>query len=278
MATALKIDRPASVTAEVNYASDTGAIETFHANEHWRDTVKLDPHTVTITDARLAARQPELEVEGFQLYSMPSPITDWRDAAHIGEVHPIEIEKFIRELTGADAVVVTGPPILRWGERSQEAGTRDNSNAARLIHSDMSFDAAEETTAGANPHKDRKVKRSAHHNIWRAFSGPPIDVPLTLCDARSVAESDIIPARAGFDRNGEIIWSFIAMTFRYSPEHRWMFFSDMTPDEVLVFKRYDTETHLPRFVPHTAFTDPCVGNEGTPRASVEMRTVSFWYE
>ena len=59
---------------------------------------------------------------------------------------------------------------------------------------------------------------------------------------------------------------------------REQIFSDMTPDEVLVFKRWDTDAGKARYVPHTAFTDPSVGSDSEPRASVEMRTLAYWYE
>lgn len=270
--------RPRTVEAEVNYAVDTGRTESFFANDHSLDTVRLDPRIVKITDARLLADKPKLDVEGFELFHMPSAIADWRDAAQVEAVHPDEIRSFIKRVTGADAVVTSGPAILRWSERSDEAGTRDNSNAARLIHSDVSFAAGEEFTRQSNPYPERRIARSAHHNIWRAFSGAPVDVPLAVCNAASVSDDDIIEATASFDRDGQVLWSFVAMNFRYSRDHRWMFFSDMTPEEVLVFKRFDTDPSKARYVPHTAFSDPCVGREASPRASVEMRTISYWYE
>ena len=52
----------------------------------------------------------------------------------------------------------------------------------------------------------------------------------------------------------------------------------LDPDEVIVFKRYDTDRTHACYVPHTAFTDPCASEEATPRASVEMRTISYWYQ
>ena len=47
-----------------------------------------------------------------------------------------------------------------------------------------------------------KVARYAHYNVWRAFSGAPQDVPLALCDRRSVARDDLIVADAIFDPPG----------------------------------------------------------------------------
>ena len=64
--------------------------------------------------------------------------------------------------------------------------------------------------------------------------------------------------------------------YLYNPAHRWHYFRDMRPDEVLVFKAHDTDTRLAGRVPHTAFTDPTCP-PGTPtRASVEMRGLAFF--
>jgi hypothetical protein len=81
-----------------------------------------------------------------------------------------------------------------------------------------------------------------------------------------------------FDRDGRVQWSFEALLLRYSPAHRWCFFSDMTPDEVLVFKRHDTDSREPSGVPHSAFSDPRAPADCAPRASVEMRTIAYWFE
>ncbi len=81
-----------------------------------------------------------------------------------------------------------------------------------------------------------------------------------------------------FDRDGKVQWSFEALLLQYSSAHRWFFFSDMTREEVLVFKRHDTDLRAPHHVPHTAFNDPRVAAGCAPRASVEMRTIAYWFE
>ncbi|MCP5397643.1 MAG: hypothetical protein H6918_13175 [Sphingomonadaceae bacterium] len=268
---------PRTVEGELFYSVDTGKVESFHANDLSLDTVVKEAHVLPITDARTLEQAPQLDVNGFELFSMPSAVTDWRDEQQAGSVHPLEIEAFIKQLTGCDAVVIAGPPILRWGERSSEAGTRHNSYAARLVHSDSYFSAAIEQCSATNPEPERDWKRCAHYNIWRAFSGPSVDVPLTICDAQTVRDEDVIEASADFDVDGKVTWKLPSMNFRFSPRHRWYYFSGMTPEEVLVFKRWDTDKDKARYVPHTAFTDPTVGPEATPRASVEMRTICYWY-
>ena len=267
-----------TVHASVNY---TGAMSTrpqFYANDRSLDRVTFDPRVVPIVDGRTQPQLPSLAREGIELLECPTAVTDFRDSAEVSRVYPGEIQEFIRELTGADAVAVTGGAILRFGERSAEAGTRDNSRAARLVHIDTSDDAAEQFARAAAPKDSRTIRRVAQHNIWRTFSGPPQDVPLAVCDARTVVPADLVPADAMFDRGGKTVMSFEALLLRYNPAHRWLFFPDMRTDEVLVFKRHDSDPREPHHVPHSAFSDPRVPAGCTPRASVEMRTVAYWFE
>jgi hypothetical protein len=49
-------------------------------------------------------------------------------------------------------------------------------------------------------------------------------------------------------------------------------------DEAFVFRRHDTDPNEPHFVPHSAFTDRRVPVGTEPRASVEIRTIAYWYE
>lgn len=270
-------DRVRTVTGSVNYAIPRGAKPRFHAKDSRLDNFDYDPHEMSIIDARSLAEPPRLDREGFALMRMPSAVTDFRDLAAVNAVHPREIETFVADLNGADAVVVTGPATLRFGEGSL-ADQQANSKAARLIHSDTSVAGGEMFTGQANPHPDRKIQRVEHHNIWRTFSAPPQDLPLALCDFRSVAADDVLLADAAFDNEqGDVTWSFEAFLFRYNPRHRWHYFPNMQRDEVLLFKRYDSDQSLPWFVPHTAFADSSFAG-ANPRASIEMRTISFWYE
>jgi hypothetical protein len=266
-----------TVCAEVNYCGEMSARPHFHANDQSLDNVALEPRVVRIMDARARPDPPSLSREGFALLDCPTDVTEFRDIEQVARVYPEEIRRFMLTLTGADAVSVTGHAVLRFGERSREAGTKDNSRAARLVHIDVSDHAAAEFARQAAPAPGRKFRRVAQHNIWRAISNPPQDVPLAVCDARSVATTDLVPADARFDRDGVVKFSFEALLLRYNPAHRWFFYSDMKRDEVLVFKRHDTDMREPHHVPHSAFSDPRVPLATPPRASVEMRTIAYWY-
>ena len=267
-----------TVHAQINYTAAMSARPQFYANDQSLDRVTLDPRIVPIVDGRTRLDPPTLAREGLALFECGSRVSDFRDASEVNRVYPGEIQQFILELTGADAVAVTGPAILRFGERSSEAGSRDNSRAARLVHIDTSDSTAAEFALAAAPKDARPIRRCVQHNIWRSFSGAPQDVPLAVCDARSVDPGDLVPADAMFDRDGQVRWSFEALLLKHNPAHRWYFFSDMSRDEVLVFKRHDTDLREPHHVPHSAFSDPRVPAGCAPRASVEIRTIAYWFE
>jgi hypothetical protein len=267
----------ATVHASLTFSGDGEARPRFHANDQSLDRIDRDPHSVPIIDARRLEEAPTLAREGFELFLFPSSVSDFRNADLVQSIYPEEIRKLVLGVTGADAVVVTGAPLLRFSERSGEAGSRDNSRAARLIHIDASDAAAENFARQANPAPARPLRRVVQHNIWRTFSGPPQDVPLALCDARSIAPQDLIPADAMFDRDGEIVWSFEALLLRHNPAQRWLHYSNMTPDEVIVFVRHDSDPDAPHHVPHSAFTDPRAPRDAPPRASIEARTIAYWY-
>lgn len=270
-------ERGRTVAGEVNYAVPGDGKPRFHAKDSSLDTFGYDPRVMTITDARTLHDAPCLDREGFALLHMPTQVRDFRDIAHVNAVHPGEIQRFIAGLTDADAVAVSGPATLRFGDASPDADRQAHSKTARLIHSDTSEAAADDFTVQSNPFPDRRVRRVMHHNIWRTFSPPPQDAPLALCDYRTVDPGDVIHADAAFDNAaGEIVWTFEAFLFRYNPAHRWYYYPNMTADDVLVFKRFDSDRTTPWFVPHTAFSDRSF-DRPVPRASVEMRTISYWY-
>jgi hypothetical protein len=52
----------------------------------------------------------------------------------------------------------------------------------------------------------------------------------------------------------------------------------MCRDEVLVFKTNDSDPAHPHHVPHTAFNDPTCPPGVTPRASLEMRVICYWFD
>src|ERR1700761_7934211 len=184
----------------INYIAEMAERPRYYANDHSRDVLTLDPRTVSIVDARSLKTGPSLGVEGFELVQHKTAVVNFRDAEQVAAIHPAEIKALLLQVTGADRVSVSGRGVLRFSEKSPDLGTSDNSHPARFIHIDISDVTARQFAERSRPKDvDRPVRRFAHYNVWRALSTPPQDIPLALCDARTVATQDLVEADAIFD-------------------------------------------------------------------------------
>jgi hypothetical protein len=250
----------------------------FHANETARDLLNVIPRDVAIEDARHRATPPSLDVEGFCIQPHASEVRDFRDKAEIERVHVEEIRRLLLAASGADHVVVTTAGILRFGERSAESGAHNNSRPARFVHVDVSDTTAATFYERSRPDNGRRVRRSAQYNVWRVLTPPPQDVPLAVCDARSLSAEDFITADAIFDKDGVVAFSFEAWLIRHNPRQRWVYFSNMNRDEALIFKTNDTDPGVAHCVPHGAFDNPACPGDVPPRISLEMRGTAYWFE
>jgi hypothetical protein len=267
-----------SVMSRLGFSEPMATRPRFHANDTSRDVLNVIQRVVRIDDARLRATPPTLDEEGFCLVKHTSAVRDFRDRAEIERVHVAEIHALLLAETGADYVNVSGTGVLRFGERSRDSGALDNSRPARFVHVDVSDATADVFYARFRPDNGRRVLRSAQYNVWRVMTPPPQDVPLAVCEAGSVAPADFISADAIFDRDGTIAFEFEALLLRHNPTQRWVHFSNMRPDEVLIFKTHDTDPDAAHCVPHGAFDNPDCPDGVLPRASIEMRGSAYWFE
>lgn len=269
--------RPRTVTGVVNYLAAMSERPRYYANDHSRDVLVLDPRNVQIEDARSRAIAPSLQREGFTLVEHRSAVSNFRDSSEVARVHPPEIEQLIQRLSGADAVVVSSPGVLRFSEASADSGKLNNSRPARFVHIDVSDATAHAFAERSQPASfAHPVRRYAHYNVWRVISPPPQDVPLAVCEATTLAPEDLVAADAVFDAPGKPEWSFEGLLVHHSERHRWAYFSGMSRDEALVFKTHDSDPAQPHHVPHSAFNDPSCPPGAPPRASIEMRAIAYW--
>ncbi len=265
-----------SVAGQVNYIGEMSQRPRYYANDHSRDVLSLDSRTIQVNDARNAGAT--LEREGFTLVAHRSGVEDFRNPDEITRTHYPEIQRLLLEICDAERVVVTAPGVLRFSEKSPESGRLNNSRPARFIHIDLSDVTARAFSERSKPQDvDRPVRRAVHFNVWRVLSAPPQDVPLAVCDARTVSPRDLLAADAVFDVPGRPEWSFEGLVLRYNRAHRWCYFPDMTRDEALVFKTNDSEASQSHHVPHTAFNDPTCPPGMPPRTSIEMRAIAYWF-
>ncbi|KAG6872353.1 hypothetical protein C0995_010520 [Termitomyces sp. Mi166 len=110
-------------------------------------------------------------------------------------------------------------------------------------------------------------------NLWRPISHPALDWPLTLCDYRSVDPEDTIPIALLYpDREGE------TLGVKYNPHQKWKYFRDVTPDEAILIKCFDSvQDGSPAvFTPHSGFDDLTTPAGAPLRESIELRALVFY--
>jgi hypothetical protein len=260
--------------ALIAYVRRGGPRPRYYANDHSRDVLDIVPVPMDITDARRQVMT--LDGAGFTLLSHRSAVADFADRPAVEMRYRAEVVELVQGLSQADLVLINSPGILRFSERSPESGVLDNSRPARFAHVDVSDPTAAAFAQRATP-PARSLRRFVHYNLWRAISAAPQDVPLALCDARSVAAADLLAADAVFDKPGEPEWSFEGLVLAHAPGHRWHWFPDLHRDEAIVFKTHDSEAGRAHCVPHVAFDDDACPAHAPPRASIEMRALALWF-
>jgi hypothetical protein len=251
----------------------------YYAVDSSRDVIKRDRRTIHVENARLRTQPPSLVHEGFELSPHKSAVADFLNPEELSRIYVPEIERLVRELSGADQVVIGGPAVLRFREKFPESSRLNVLRPAHFAHIDVSDSTAAVLTERWRPKDNgRSVRRFAHYNVWRALSPPPQDIPLAVCDARSVSPSDVVDADSITDKPGTPESTIVVVLLHHSPRHRWSYFPNMNRDEVLVFKSHDSDPAQPHQVPHSAFKDPSCPAGVAPRTSIEMRAVAFWFE
>jgi hypothetical protein len=263
----------------INYTGPMDEPPRYHAMDASRNVHVFDPRMVDIREARSHVDQPSLDREGFQLVRHTSAVRDYLDSAELERVYSPEICDLVRAVTGARSVAIAATPFVRFGERSSKSGQLKNSRPARFVHidyGDARGTALAAQTFATLDDRDWHYRRFAHYNIWRVLTPPPQDIPLAVCDARSLHSRDLIPAIAVFDFAGAPERHAESLVLGFNPAHRWHYFRDMTPDETLIFVTNEGDPLRPHHVPHTAFDDPTCPPDAVARASIEIRAIAFF--
>ena len=229
--------------------------------------------TGTYQNVRLPIRDmraidPTLDVEGFALREVPTAVTDFLDDDQIRDVYNDEIERLIKAETGATNVVIFDYTVRIETENDEEAAHR---TPVKMVHNDYTESSGPQRVRDLLPSDDAEAwlaGRFAQINVWRPLRGPVRSKPLALADAQSVLPSDLVAVDLVYpDRVGEIYHT------TYSPGQRWFYAPDMTADEVLLIKGYDSARDgRARFSPHTAFD--LADRNAPPRESIEVRALA----
>ncbi|QGP80484.1 CmcJ/NvfI family oxidoreductase [Sphingobium sp. CAP-1] len=116
-----------------------------------------------------------------------------------------------------------------------------------------------------------RYRRVAIIQTWRALSGAPQNLPLAVTDGRSVSKGDLIVADTRSPQELGPVVDFAFYLGIHNPAHRWHYFRDMTPDELLIFQGYDFADPERLRVLHTAFLDGSCPPGAPPRRTALLR-------
>jgi hypothetical protein len=264
------------VTVGIPYTVDTGeklANETFGPNNiRRRRTGTHELKQVTVHNGRLVADRLALDKQGFIFVEHKTKVTDFFDPAQLESMYYPEVERLIKDASGAARVVIFDHTLRSGDEAEREE---------RLIREPV-LSAHNDYTEWSGPNRVREIlpkeaeallaRRFAIIQVWRPINQPVRSNPLAIADARSIAMDDLIVAERRYPHR-------VGQTYRlkYNPKHRWFYFPEMRRDEALVFKVYDSEKDgRARFTPHTSFEDPTSPCDASPRQSIEVRALAFF--
>jgi hypothetical protein len=117
-------------------------------------------------------------------------------------------------------------------------------------------------------------RRLMNVNVWRGVQ-PVRNMPLGVCDASSVTRGDCMTVRFG-EGGAAAMGAAGGLNLAWNPNHRWYYYPDMQPDEVLVFRLFDTANQDWHMTAHSAFVDPTSDPAAPKRTSFEIRTLAVF--
>nr|WP_233285349.1 CmcJ/NvfI family oxidoreductase [Bradyrhizobium acaciae] len=265
------------VTAELNYLAPTPGKPRTYAFDpppgEPKSTALPEPHNVPIFDGRLISDSFSLDREGFALVKHPTVVKDYYDDNEVRNVYYPAVEAFLKATLKADRVLIFDHTVRKRVEGAADIRGGGPRQPATRVHVDQTAVSGRNRVFEHLPDEAEQLVKGRVQviNLWRPIRGPLRDSPLAMADGTTVAPEDLIASDLIYpNRSGE------TYSVKYNPNHRWFYIPEMTPDEAILLKCYDSATDgRTRFGPHTAFVDPTTPADAAPRESIELRTLVF---
>jgi hypothetical protein len=281
--------------------------------------VDLEEREMTVYDARRlpADGRRTLASHGFELLARPlaGRGLDFFDHHQVVQAYYDQCVQLVEEATGARAFAFDHNVRSASGKQSRRriTGGQQVQGPAHVVHGDYTLTSAPQRlrelakppsgndTLGAVLDEGQALigpemvdqalddaGRYAIINVWRNIADEPVAThPIALCDAQTVYPEDLVVFEIHYqDRVGENYFA------RHSPRHRWYFYPEMTGDEALLIKQWDSAGRLARshggegdagdndapctFSFHSAFEDPSSLPDAPDRWSIEVRCMVLY--
>lgn len=236
-----------------------------------------DPQELSVLNGWDRASSFSLDKEGFSIHDFTTSYDHWDDDEVVRQQFYPEIVDFLKRTTGAQRILVFDHTIRSKTNETKKITQETNTSQrapVMLVHCDYTSESGPLRVRQLLPSDatDLLTRRVAFFNVWKPIRRTVQERPLAMCDVTSSPSDDFFKLHLRYrDRDGE------NYVMRYNPGHRWWYFPDMTPDQVILLKTYESETDgRARFVGHSAFVDPTSKPDAPFRESVEIRTMAFF--
>ncbi|KAK3385130.1 hypothetical protein B0H63DRAFT_393585 [Podospora didyma] len=231
-----------------------------------------DARRVVIHDAR--GLDKTLDQNGFEYITHPKPDADYSDEISIKRVYYPAMMQLIKEKLGASEVIIFNHRV-REASFSTKYGTEYSSYTGPVIRPHVDFAPAHAPTfikrIRPTNHQEYEGRRWQVTNFWRPLKTVTKD-PLAVADAPTVPEATDELLHVAYEGTPHQTESYLTLGGAQGA-HKWYYYSDQEPDEVLAFKIYDSAPPRvdARMVPHASFRGLPVSADAPPRNSIEIR-------
>ena len=281
--------------------------------------VNMKSYTLDIVDARTLSGESRktCEANGFELLDAPlaNPALDFLDHQQVVNTYYRECEQIVADYTGAKAFAFDHNIRSALGKKSTRriAGGQTVQGPAKIVHGDYTLysgpqrlkdlsnpPGANDTLRAVLPEGQALISptmaekslapggRFAIINVWRNIAEEPVQTnPLAMCDGRTVEPEDLVVFEIHYaDRIGENYFA------KHKERHRFYFYPEMTRDEPMLLKQWDSEGGLAQsggdrpdggqsvgpctFSFHSAFDDLAAPDDAPDRWSIEVRCLVIY--
>jgi len=278
--------------------------------------VNLGEREMMVTNARLmsGASRRTIKSHGFELLDRPiiGSVIDFFDHQQVVQGYYGQCAKLVAEATGARAFAFDHNIRSAQGKQSKQriTGGQQVQGPAHVVHGDYTLTSAPQrlrdlakppsgndtlcsvlepgTSLISEEMMERSVRddgRFAIINVWRNIADEPVAThPMALCDGQTVEPEDLVVFEIHYqDRIGENYFA------KHADKHGWYYYPQMTREEALLIKQWDSAGTLARtegktgdgidleapctFSFHSAFEDPSTPPDAPDRWSIEVRCI-----
>ena len=261
-----------TIVARMNFCIPGGKV-IFYPTDREKSQWPYTEYEVRIADMRPIAGELALERNGFVLVNRQPAVKDFFDSVEVERRYLPEVKALVREVTGADKVIAFGTMVRTDAENAAQGNLP--AYGAHVDYGDRTVRQFATDVLGEAEAAHWLRGRYMLINVWR-----PISVvkrtPFAVCDARTVFAQDMYDSevRGGLgDPNRPTLYGF---SVGFNPQQRWYYVPEMRPEEILVFKLFDSDPTAIQWTAHSAFEHPNTPADAPPRESIEVRTIAFF--